>query len=40
MMQQMMDGGMMWGMGLGALVAVILVALVDTRNAAMSALGH
>jgi hypothetical protein len=28
MMQQMMDGGMMWGMGLGALVAVIFVALV------------
>jgi hypothetical protein len=28
MMHQMMDGDMMWGMGLGALVAVILVALV------------
>jgi hypothetical protein len=27
MMQQMMDGGMMWGMGLGGLLVVVLVVL-------------
>jgi hypothetical protein len=26
-MQQMMDGGMMWGMGLGGLIVFILVVL-------------
>ena len=26
-MQNMMDGGMMWGMGLGGLIAVVVVAL-------------
>jgi hypothetical protein len=28
MMQHMMDGGMMWGMGLGGLIALVVVALV------------
>jgi hypothetical protein len=28
MMQHMMDGGMMWGMGLGGLIALILLVLV------------
>jgi hypothetical protein len=28
MMQQMMDGGMMWGMGLGGLVVLAIAALV------------
>jgi hypothetical protein len=28
MMQQMMDGGMMWGMGLGGLIAILLLVLV------------
>ena len=28
MMQQMMDGGMMWGMGLGGLIALIILILV------------
>jgi hypothetical protein len=28
MMQHMMDGGMMCGMGLGALIALVVVALV------------
>lgn len=27
-MQHMMDGGMMWGMGLGGLIALILLVLV------------
>jgi hypothetical protein len=27
MMQQMMDGGMMWGMGLGGLLVLALVVL-------------
>jgi hypothetical protein len=27
MMQQMMDGGMMWGMGLGGLIVLALVIL-------------
>ena len=27
-MQQMMDGGMMWGMGHGGLIALILLVLV------------
>jgi hypothetical protein len=27
-MQQMMDGGMMWGMGLGGLIALVVVALI------------
>jgi Ca2+/Na+ antiporter len=27
-MQQMMDGGMTWGMGLGGIIFVILVVLV------------
>jgi hypothetical protein len=27
MMQHMMDGGMMWGMGLGGLVVLVLVVL-------------
>jgi hypothetical protein len=27
-MQQMMDGGMMWGMGFGGLIALILLILV------------
>ena len=27
-MQNMMDGGMMWGMGLGGLIALILLVLV------------
>ena len=26
-MQHMMDGGMMWGMGLGGLIALILLVL-------------
>jgi hypothetical protein len=26
-MQQMMDGGMMWGMGLGGLIVLVLVIL-------------
>jgi hypothetical protein len=26
-MQQMMDGGMMWGMGLGGLLVLVLVVL-------------
>jgi hypothetical protein len=26
-MQNMMDGGMMWGMGLGGLIAIVVVAL-------------
>ncbi len=28
MMQHMMDGGMMWGVGLGGLIALILLVLV------------
>ena len=28
MMQHMMDGGMMWGMGVGGLIALILLVLV------------
>jgi hypothetical protein len=28
MMQQMMDGGMMWGMGLGGLIALIVLVLI------------
>jgi hypothetical protein len=28
MMQRMMDGGMMWGMGLGGLIAILLLVLV------------
>ena len=28
MMQHMMDGGMMWGIGVGGLIALVLVALV------------
>jgi hypothetical protein len=28
MMQHMMDGSMMWGMGLGGLIALILLVLV------------
>ena len=28
MMQDMMDGGMMWGMGLGGLIVLVVVALV------------
>ena len=28
MMQHMMDGGMMWGMGVGELIALVVVALV------------
>ena len=28
MMQHMMDGGMMWGMGLGGLIALIILILV------------
>jgi hypothetical protein len=28
MMQHMMDGGMMWGMGLGGLIALILLVLI------------
>jgi hypothetical protein len=28
MMQHMMDGGMMWGMGLGGLIALILPVLI------------
>jgi hypothetical protein len=28
MMQHMMDGGMMWGMGLGGVIALILLILV------------
>jgi hypothetical protein len=27
MMQHMMDGGMMWGMGLGGLVVLVIVVL-------------
>ena len=27
-MQHMMDGGMMWGMGVGGLIALILLVLV------------
>jgi hypothetical protein len=27
-MPNVMDGGMMWGMGLGALIALVVVALV------------
>ena len=27
-MQQMMDGGMMWGMGVGGLIALVVLALV------------
>jgi len=27
-MQRMMDGGMMWGMGLGGLIAILLLVLV------------
>jgi len=27
MMQHMMDGGMMWGMGLGGLIALVLFVL-------------
>ena len=27
MMQHMMDGGMMWGMGLGGLIALIILIL-------------
>lgn len=27
MMQHMMDGGMMWGMGLGGLIALVLIVL-------------
>jgi len=28
MMQHMMDGGMMWGMGLGGLIALLLLVLI------------
>jgi hypothetical protein len=28
MMQHMMDGGMMWGMGLGGLIALTILVLV------------
>jgi hypothetical protein len=28
MMPQMMDGGMMWGMGLGGLIVLVVVALI------------
>ena len=30
MMQHMMDGGMMWGMGLGGLIALVLFVLLIT----------
>ena len=28
MMQHMMDAGMMWGMGIGGLIALVVIALV------------
>lgn len=28
MMERMMDGGMMWGMGVGGLIALVVLALV------------